>query len=133
MGLIDLGITKDEALAAGAQVPAGKFKAQYLGLLKDPETGSAVWTSQKGSKMLKASFKIIEHQDPFLNGKRLPIYNAVAMQFSLSDLLEAVPSIWGPNGPDDMEGIGTVVWVTVKKGKGDYEGQSQVSKVEKYS
>jgi hypothetical protein len=28
VALIDLGITKDEALAAGAQVPPGRYKAQ---------------------------------------------------------------------------------------------------------
>jgi hypothetical protein len=80
--------------------------------------------------MLKASFKIVENADPLLNGKRLPIYNAVAMQFSMSDLLEAVPELWSVDGPSDEGGIGTVVYVTITKGKGEYENQSQIKKVE---
>ena len=130
MALIDLGITKDEALAAGAQVGPGEYDAEYVGLLVDQVTGDVVWTSDvSGGKMLKPTFKVVNHPDPLTNGKRLPIYNAVAGSFSLSDFMEAIPEFWGPDGPDRERGIGTVVRVTVKFGKGEYAERTQISKI----
>jgi len=134
MGLIDLGITRDEAIAAGAQVPPGKYDAEFQGLLRNEETGGYVHVSkEKGSKMVQASFKVVNHPDPMINGKRLPIYTGVAGSFSLSDLLEAVPSFWPvgsePGGPNGDAGVGTVCEVTVKFGKGEYAERTQISKL----
>lgn len=134
MGLIDLGITRDDAIAAGAQVQPGEYDAEYVGLLRNEETGGYVHISKdKGSKMLQASFKVVNHSDPMVNGKRLPIYTGVAGSFSLSDLLEAVPGFWStggePGGPDGSAGVGTVVRVIVKMGKGEYADRTQISKL----
>ena len=134
MGLIDLGITRDAAIAAGAQVQPGEYDAEYVGLLKNEESGGYVHTSKdKGSKMVQASFKVVNHPDPLVNGKRLPIYTGVAGSFSLSDLLDAVPGFWSaggePGGPDGSAGVGTVCRVVVKFGKGEYAERSQISKL----
>lgn len=121
MALIDVGITRDEALAPGAQVPAGRYKAEYMGLLQNQEEGGVIFTSRNtGSKMVKARFRVVECLDLLVTGKNLPIYNAVVGEFSFSNLIDAVPAFWGPNGPDSEAGIGTVVNVVVGPGKGEY-------------
>ena len=134
MGLIDLGITRDEQIVAGGQVGPGEYDAEFQGLLKNEETQGYVHVSRdKGSKMVQASFKVVNHPDPMVNGKRLPIYTGVAGSFSLSDLMEAVPGFWPqdgePGGPDGTAGGGTVCRVTVKMGKGDYADRTQISKL----
>ena len=133
MGLIDLGITRDEGIAAGAQVPVGDYDVEYVGLIKAPTGGYVHIGKQKGSKMVKASFKVVNHPDPLINGKRCPIYNGVAGEFSLSDLMEAVPGFWPsggvPGGEDGSSGVGTIVHVTVKFGEGEYAERTQISKL----
>lgn len=132
--LIDLGITRDDAIAAGAQVQSGEYDGEYMGLLRNEMDQSYVFTSNdSGAKMVKASFRVVNHPDPHMNGKRFPIYNGVAGQFSLSDLMEAVPGFWpvgtGPGGDDGRAGAGTVARITVKMGKGEYADRSQISKI----
>ena len=121
MALIDVGITRDEALAPGAQVPAGRYVAEYMGLLQNQEEGGVIFISRNtGSKMVKARFRVVQHSDPLVCGKNLPIYNAVVGEFSFSNLIDAVPAFWGPSGPDSEAGIGTVVNAVVGPGKGEY-------------
>lgn len=134
MGLIDLGITRDDAIAAGAQVQPGKYDGEYVGLLKNDERGDYIHIAKdSGSKMVKASFKVVNHPDPLTNGKRLPIYQGVAGSFSLTDLMLAVPGFWPPGsepgGPDGSAGIGTVAEVTVTFGKKEYAERTQISKL----
>jgi len=132
MALIETGLAggKDEALAAGAAVPPGTYKAQFMGFLKNPENGGTVFTSQKGGKYYKASFKVVEHPDPLVNGKRLPIYNATPGVFSFSDLVDAIPFTWQGSAFDDESGIGTVIYVKVTlETKGDFAGQPRIAKV----
>jgi len=132
MALIDVGITRDEALAPGAQVATGEYEAEYLGLLQNQEEGGVIFTGREsGSKMVKARFRVVNHPDPQMKGKNLPIYNAVVGSFSFSDLVEAVPAFWGPQGPDSEAGIGTVVKVTVKFGKGEYAETTGIAKIRK--
>jgi hypothetical protein len=131
MALIDLGITKDEGLAPGAQVPPGEYEAEYLGLLQNQEQGGVVFTSNSGNKMMKARFRVVNHADPLVNGKNLPIYNAVVGTFSFSDFMEAVPQFWARGQPDSEAGIGTVVKVKVSYGKGDYAEQTSITKLKR--
>lgn len=134
MALIDVGITKEEVEASALPVPPAHYKMMYTGLLVDQVTKDIIWSTEKGGKMLKAKFQIVEHPDPKINGKQF-IYNAAIGEFSFTDLEMSIPGFMVGSQVDNEAGIGTTVDVHVVMGKntprGDYSNKNNIKKIKR--